>query len=271
MSSSVLRTIYRTLFPEKARNYLGLYRHLYEDGSHPVILADFTAKKILVISPHIDDDVLGCGGTICLFKRGGSEVTVVYMTDGRKGNPALDSMTLSDNERHQKEEALVLLRKEEARLTAACLGIDRLIFLDYPDMTFTCTTSSVQRMVDLLREESPDAVFIPFLTEKHRDHRMTNDIFCNALKQDKFHFSCYGYEVWTALLPNCLVDITNVLQDKKKAILQHKSQLEHCDYIRAVTCLNGYRSMVYLEGDNYAEAFYRASPELYRFLYTRMR
>jgi LmbE family N-acetylglucosaminyl deacetylase len=266
-----LRRIYRILFPERTRNYLGLYKYLYEDGANPTILTDFSADKIVVLSPHFDDDVIGCGGTIRLFKKQGCQVTVVYLTDGRKGNPALDRMSLSKAERKAMEDALVTRRKEEARRAAEFMDIDRLIFFDLPDSEFTCTPSSVKRMFELLEEESPDAVFLPFLTEKQRDHRMTNTIFCNVLKMKRFEFTCYGYEVWTALLPNCLVNITGVLDDKKTAVGQHKSQLEHCDFIRAITCLNGYRSMVFFEGPHYAEAFYRANTDLYRFLYRQMR
>jgi LmbE family N-acetylglucosaminyl deacetylase len=263
--------MYRLLFPEKTRNYLGLYKHLYEDGANPMILEDFSAERIVVLSPHFDDDVLGCGGTLRLFKRRGSRITVIYLTDGRKGNPDLESMTLSEEERKKREDDLVTLRKEEARRTARHMQIDRLVFFDLPDMDFTCTPAVVDRLTGLLEEESPDAVFVPFLTEKHRDHRMTNTVFCRALDKKAFHFTCYGYEIWTALMPNCLVDITDVLEDKKTAIEHHQSQLAHCDYIRAVTCLNGYRSMVFFEGPHYAEAFYRASTELYRFLFDQMR
>jgi LmbE family N-acetylglucosaminyl deacetylase len=225
----------------------------------------------VVLSPHFDDDVIGCGGTLRLFKKQGSRVTVIYMTDGRKGDPGMDRLSLSEEERKIREDGLADLRKEEAKRTAEHMSIDRLVFLDLPDMEFTCTPSVVDRVAGLLEDESPDAVFVPFLTEKHRDHRMTNTIFCRALEKKNFHFTCYGYEVWTALPPNCLVDITGVLEDKKTAIAQHQSQLEHCDFIRAVTCLNGYRAMVFFEGPHYAEAFYRASTALYQFLFRQMR
>jgi len=152
MTDAFLRRMYRILFPERAKNYLGLYGHLFEDGANPMILEDFSADKIVVLSPHFDDDAIGCGGTIRLFKKQGSRVTVIYITDGRKGNPAMDRMTLSEEERKEKEDALVIRRKGEAKKCAERLEIDRIVFLDLPDMMFNCTPSTVERMQRILDE-----------------------------------------------------------------------------------------------------------------------
>ena len=43
-------------------------------------------KKILIISPHLDDEVLGCGGTIQYFKKIKSEVNVIFIADRKYNN-----------------------------------------------------------------------------------------------------------------------------------------------------------------------------------------
>jgi hypothetical protein len=41
--------------------------------------------KILVIAPHPDDEVIGCGGTVRLHRQLGHTVTILYLTDGERG------------------------------------------------------------------------------------------------------------------------------------------------------------------------------------------
>ena len=47
------------------------------------------AERVVVLAPHMDDEVLGCGGAIALHKRAGAHVTVVFLTDGRQGSSSL--------------------------------------------------------------------------------------------------------------------------------------------------------------------------------------
>ena len=46
-------------------------------------------KKVLVIAPHADDEVLGCGGTIHKHHRNGDEIVVAIMTNASLGAPEL--------------------------------------------------------------------------------------------------------------------------------------------------------------------------------------
>jgi LmbE family N-acetylglucosaminyl deacetylase len=39
-------------------------------------------RKILVIAPHPDDEVLGCGGTIAKYTKQGDEVYLCIVTKG---------------------------------------------------------------------------------------------------------------------------------------------------------------------------------------------
>ena len=42
-------------------------------------------QRVLVIAPHPDDDVIGCGGTIRLHRRLGHSVFILYLSDGERG------------------------------------------------------------------------------------------------------------------------------------------------------------------------------------------
>ena len=42
-------------------------------------------KKILVLAPHADDEILGCGGTIAKYSKLGSKVYVSILTNANIG------------------------------------------------------------------------------------------------------------------------------------------------------------------------------------------
>jgi LmbE family N-acetylglucosaminyl deacetylase len=79
-------------------------------------------QKVLAIFPHPDDEVT-VAGTVMGLKAAGHEVTLVCLTRGEKGNAA----------QIPSEEELARLRTAEMQLSAATLGVDELIQLDYPD------------------------------------------------------------------------------------------------------------------------------------------
>ena len=64
-----------------------------------------------------------------------------------------------------------------------------------------------------------------------------------------------AYEVWTPLIPNRLVNISSVIDDKRNALLEHASQLKELDYLDAALSLNRYRAAMFRKEPRYAEAF----------------
>ncbi len=212
-------------------------------------------KNILVLSPHPDDDIFGCGGMLHKQHQGGSVITSVYMTDGRKGGEG-------------NPEELVWTRREEAKRAAAIIGINETIFLDNRDGELICSADSVSKMTSILDTVRPDAVYLPFLLDNHPDHLATNDIFVTAVGQFKSELMCYGYEVWTPLAaPNCVVDISKELSVKLTAIKQHESQLKDINLLNAFLGLSQYRSIISGLKEGNAEAFMRCRVSEYRKLW----
>ncbi|MGA9292739.1 MAG: PIG-L family deacetylase, partial [Ignavibacteriaceae bacterium] len=70
--------------------------------------------KVLVLAPHFDDEVIGCGGTLYKHLQKGAEVTVAFLTDGRNGSKSTSNLPLK--ELKKAEEKIVAIRKNEARL-----------------------------------------------------------------------------------------------------------------------------------------------------------
>lgn len=77
-------------------------------------------KKILVIAPHADDEVIGCGATIAKVCAEGDEVYVLICTNASVGAPELFS---ADIIKQIRSEALEAHR---------VLGVKETFFLEFP-------------------------------------------------------------------------------------------------------------------------------------------
>ena len=261
MLDRLLRAAYRRLQPG-ARNALRTWLVLEERDRMPEPITRFDEQRVLVIAPHSDDEVIGCGGTIARHARAGAAVHVAFMTDGRWGDGGLFAPDISVAERTQRQKALIDLRKQEARAAAALLGTRQLHFLDLPDGALHADRKAVALLAGLLESFRPSLVYLPFVYDLHEDHWQTNCVFAAAAGQlDRTAASAMlvrGYEVWTPLLANRVADISDLMPLKLQALAQFESQLRDQDYTRIVEGLNAYRSNGAFGGRGHAEAFHEA-------------
>lgn len=217
--------------------------------------------KVLVLSPHEDDDVFGAGGAIAKHAKSGEEISILYLCDGSKGTP-----------QGIRDSSLITRRKNEAERAAKILGVEELIFWGYKDGTLTANSTSIKALKSLILEKKPDLLYLPSFLDNHPDHLETNKILYHVLssfKEDSpFSLPAIAlYELWTPLIPNRLLDITAVIDLKKPAIKTHQSQLKSRQYDEAILGLNSYRAkMNGIKG--YAEAFFVIPAEVYKKLFS---
>lgn len=194
-------------------------------------------ERIVVLAPHMDDEVIGCGGTIARHLAGGAAVTVIFLTDGRRGGTATT-------------------RKEEARRALTELGVHQWMYLDAEDGALAATPELSAALRRELLTARPEIVYLPFYLEEHPDHRATSALLAAAVAGTPLEFRCHGYEVWTPLFPNCLVKIDATVEAKRRALAHYQSQLAEADYLHTALGLNAYRSSALLDADcHYVEAF----------------
>ena len=263
----------RRFAPRGVARFLRRLRPAAPRFEWPELIPHPPGGRVLVLAPHMDDETIGCGGTLVKKVRAGAEVTVVFMTDGRLGDPAVHDPEIGERERLDLQDRLAATRKIEAQRACGILGISKLIYLDERDMELSADRRTVARLEEILGNTRPDLVFLPFLTDRHHDHWETNRVFLEAsrrLPRAGDGLLCCGYEIWTPLNPNAMVEIREVLEVKRKALAQFESQLRHNDYVHTALGLNAYRSMTHLHGRSYAEAFYLAALPEYRRLYASM-
>jgi len=204
------------------------------------------SEKVLVLAPHMDDEVIGCGGTLARHVAAGADVTVIFLTDGRQGGqtPAQSSLGAT--------------RKLEAERALRELGVSKLLFFDAADGALTEQAAGVAvRLREVLRELRPELVYLPFFLEEHPDHRAASQVLLAAMQEPPpIDFGCMGYEVWTPLFPNCFVSIDETVERKRRALTHYQSQLSEADYLHTALGLNAYRSNAFLgQTCRFAEAF----------------
>jgi LmbE family N-acetylglucosaminyl deacetylase len=199
-------------------------------------------ERLLVLAPHPDDEVIGCGGVVAQHARDRRSVRVIVATDGAKAGDAAS-------------------REAESRRGLAHLGDNIAVdFLAYPDRALGSDVAS--RLEQILRDYKPDLILAPSLIEIHPDHRALAVAFCELLQRDETLFADLAvarvafYEVGQPLRPNAIVDITDVAEAKYAAIAEHASQLGVRDYVAYTRGLNAYRAMTMPPDSKYAEAYY---------------
>jgi len=102
-----------------------------------------SAKRVFVISPHPDDESIGCGGAIRSHVVCGASVRVVFLTSGEKGGHG------------RSAEETIRIREAEARVAAQVLGVEDVDFWREPDGAFRATGALAARLGDMSRQWRP--------------------------------------------------------------------------------------------------------------------
>jgi len=229
------------------------------------------AERVLVLAPHMDDETIGCGGTLARHASAGGNITVVFLTDGRHGGgPRVKN--LAGEALKAEQQKLVATRKLEAHRALAKLGVQSMLFLDIEDGTLAEDSAAAPRLHAILEEQRPELVYVPYFLEQHPDHFAATRILLEATRGSTLRIQCVGYEVWTPLFPNCVVRIDDVVEQKKQALAEYRSQLEQTDYMHSGLGLNAYRSAAF--NGNYgrfAEAFCSVPLQQYRAMFDAYR
>ena len=184
-----------------------------------------------MFSPHPDDDVIGCGGSIINHVEKGNTVGVVYITSGDIGS--LDFAP----------EEVLCIREKEARKASQLLGVSEIHFLRNQDGLLCYTRENIIWITSLLRLFRPDIVYIPHKNDEHRDHRIVHDLVIEACswagsarapecgRQPWSVGTILCYEVGTPLTEvNYVEDITGTIKKKIAAMRHHESQMALLEY-----------------------------------------
>jgi LmbE family N-acetylglucosaminyl deacetylase len=227
----------------------------------PVPIKAPFGKSMLILAPHQDDEAIGCGGALILQLRTGNAAAVVLLQDGADGHEELG----------MSRQALMELRNEESRRAAAAVGVEAPVFLGHARLAENVPQASEQ-VRGIIAERRADAVFVPFVLDAHPDHRSANDILAEALKGIDWNVRVFGYEVWGLCIPNVLVVIDDVIEDKMRMLACFTWANSAIDYAHSTKGLNMYHSRMLGAGEcRYAERFFELPRKEYIELVERVR
>jgi LmbE family N-acetylglucosaminyl deacetylase len=220
--------------------------------------------RVLIISPHGDDEVLGCGGMIRRRVAEGHTVNVVVA--------AVSTV-------HQAGEILKATaetRTQEMEEAARRLGTapPEILFTGKENQLDTVPMLDIITALDrILTEGRYDQVYVPY-PSLHQDHRVIYDASFSALREKGSEHSPsliamyeYPYIAWTpgdVKGGRCYVDITDQIDDKIRALEAYESQMPRGpmrprraphpvspDAVRTLAAMRGLEC-----GRKYAELYY---------------
>ena len=233
----------------------------FASAIQPIPITAPFGKSMLVVAPHQDDEAIGCGGALALHVRAGGAASVVVMQDGG------DEHAEAGFGRQQ----LVELRNEESRRCAAVLGIAPPRFLNHVGLAAE-SREATEELRGILIEKRVDCVFVPFFLDAHPDHRTSNYILADALSSIDRKVRVIGYEVWGLCVPNVIVVIDNVIDEKIKMLSCFDFANKAVDYVHSTKGLNMYHSRMLGAGVcEYAERFFEVPAREYIELVQRIR
>lgn len=187
-------------------------------------------KRVLVLAPHPDDEVFGCGGAVLCHVMAGATVHVVIVTDGGFGVP----------EAHRED--YVHRRQQESLAAAQVMASGRPEFWSQPDRELAYGEKLVLHVLQAIQTHEADLVYAPSIFEMHPDHRALGMAAVEALRRIGGPIRLALYEVGMPLRPNLLLDISDVVERKRQAMECFVSQNAQQRYDLDIAALNRYRT-----------------------------
>ncbi len=194
--------------------------------------------KSLVIAPHPDDEVLGCGGTILKRKKEGASIAWLLITK-MENSPdwTQDQAALRDSQ---------ILKIQEF------FGFEKVFQLGYSTMKLDQVPmlSIVRDISNVLNEFKPNEVFIPFEGDVHSDHRIVHEAAISSTKTFRAPYidRLLSYETLSEtefnlsdgvhFKPNYFVNIEEYLEEKIEAMKIYASEVGEFPFPRSIDALN---------------------------------
>ncbi|MBR4673575.1 MAG: PIG-L family deacetylase [Victivallales bacterium] len=189
--------------------------------------------RVLIFAPHRDDEIIGVGGTILKRKAAGDYVAVCVVTakEGLKLPPC------------------TMIIHEEMKQAHAFCNIDE--YIGFPfwanNLEKFPRTDLNKAFFDAIVKVQPEEVYLPFWGDMQKDHQIVIEAAMVALREKYNHpvKRIYAYETLSetginipsenySFIPNVFEDITDFLEDKKKALAFYKSQVHPFPDLRSL-------------------------------------
>lgn len=195
-------------------------------------------KRILVIAPHPDDEILGVGGTVAKHSKNGDEVCILIVAGHL---PPL------------YKKGVYQQTVKEAQIAHDVVGATQTIFLDLPATTLgqIPTYELNGKIYKVINDIEPHVVLCPY-PDRHVDHRIVFEstmVGTRPIRVGQKIELVAAYEAlsethWNAphiepnFTPNWTVDITDYIDVKMKALSAYESQISPFPGPRSLEAVN---------------------------------
>jgi len=178
-------------------------------------------ENILVFCSHSDDQILGPGGTLAKYSKQGQNIYTIILSYGEASLAWL------------KPEIAIKTRVKEAEKADKIIGGKGIYFLGLKEGKFIedLKEKKLDKIVKkIIKKKKPVKIFTHSIHDPHPDHKASNRIILDILKQMGYKCDVFSFDVWNPFiikktnLPKLYVDITETFPIKIKAIKIFQSQ-----------------------------------------------
>jgi LmbE family N-acetylglucosaminyl deacetylase len=197
-----------------------------------------TARVVLVVAAHPDDEILGCGGTMARHAGQGDEVHVLILAEG-----STSRATTRDG-----DDPMIGRLREAAAAAAACVGAQPPHFGGFPDqrMDSIDLLDVVKVVEERIATLSPSVVYTHHGNDLNQDHGVVHNACLAAVRPlpDSFVREVYTFETlssteWTpgatgtAFTAQRFVDIEGQLARKQEALRAYAMEMRPFPHSRS--------------------------------------
>ena len=178
---------------------------------------------ILAFGAHPDDVELGCGATIAKEVSLGKKVGIVDLTRGELGT-----------------RGSAAVRELEATKSATILGVSARENMGFADGFFINDKNHQLEIIKMIRKYQPEIVLCNAVDDRHIDHPKGSSLVSDACflsgllkieteiggeSQKKWRpKQVYHYIQWKNIEPDFVVDVSDFIDVKQKAVLAYSTQ-----------------------------------------------
>lgn len=201
------------------------------------------AHRTLVVAPHPDDEILGCGGTLLRRRAEGAELGWLIVT-------GISESAGWTKERVQQREAEIA---EVARL----VGFSYVCNLRLPTTRLDAMPMAdlIVLLSDAFREFQPDEVLVPHCSDAHTDHRLVFHAVSactkwfrypsvrRVLAYETISETGFALDSGSAFHPNWFVDVADYLERKLKVMTVYQSEVAEFPFPRSLEAVRALAAM----------------------------
>ncbi|MEI4769603.1 PIG-L deacetylase family protein [Psychrobacillus sp. FJAT-51614] len=201
-------------------------------------------KKIIVMTPHPDDETLGCGGTLLKYKEQNHQLYWLIITG------------MGDNFSNERKQ----LRQKEIDAVAVHYQFKKVFQLNLPaaELDKIPMADLVDSISEIFSSVQPQIVFTPYPGDIHSDHKTVFDATMSCTKWFRYPSveKVLVYETLSetdfsidpdanGFKPNIFVNISGLLDKKIEIMNIYESEISDFPFPRSEKAI---RSLAFLRG-----------------------